>query len=448
MKKFHFKPKQTSKDITYPNVTRINRELIQEEASTSNLTDLYSEISTNLISILDENINSNSINSSNNSIVEMADALRSTVSLLKPFDGTPSRLESFINQIDTFHTRYFNADPSQQEFVLLAIKSKIINNAEDFILTRSDLVTWAEIKNVLQQKFSDPITRANLQQQLIFLTKKNESTQDYIQKLKALVTKINTKICTEVTNAEARAILISQNELTATQNLLANISSELRTLLIVQNPQNLNTAIDIITNYEILTSQATFKNNYLQNQNKSNKPVNQIVSNFQRPFTPQVQRPQNQFFSNQRNQNQFFPNQRNQNHQFPNQFKKSQFRPQNQQPNTPNQKITPKQTFPQPMSGVSTIKQNSIQTRPQYQNRPQSYFQQTGRPNFISQELTHIEKENNNDFDYQSESNYYPNEDYNPEFENTEDYPSTSSMLPCEESLSEQLQNFQLQASE
>lgn len=50
--------------------------------------------------------------------------------------------------------------------------------------------------------------------------------------LKALVTQINTKI-----NTKARTLLIAQNELTAPQNRLANISTELRTLLIVQYSQ-------------------------------------------------------------------------------------------------------------------------------------------------------------------------------------------------------------------
>lgn len=432
MKKFTQKDR-VLEDISYP-----KRKISLDKNLTSSLTNLYTEISTNFPLQLEEIDNSSIRNSLETNlgvstpIDKMSDALRSTVTLLKTFDGNPLRLESFVNQINTFHTRYFNADPSQQEYVILAIKSKILGAAEDFLLTRPDLKTWDEIKNALQQKFSDPITRANLQQQLIFLSKTNESTQDYIQKLKSLVTKINTKICTEVMNAEARSILISQNELTATQNLLANISSELRTLLIVQNPQNLDSAIDIITNYEILTSQTTFKNNYLQNQNKpSNKPANQTFVNTQKPF--------NSF----KPQNSYRPQ---------NQFQKSQFRPQNHQQNAPNQRNHPKPQFPQPMSGVSTIKRNLTppgpqpqQNRPEY--RPYNHFQQTRKPNFSFQELTHLENEFNDDY-YQPEfDNTYPNDDAYFETENLEDNQSTS-MLPPEESLVDQLENFHLQASD
>lgn len=59
-----------------------------------------------------------------------------------------------------------------------------------------------------------------------------------------------------MSNTEPRAILISQNELIATQNLCANILSERGSLLVVQNAQNIDTRINIITNYEILTSQS------------------------------------------------------------------------------------------------------------------------------------------------------------------------------------------------
>lgn len=437
MKKFTHKDK-VLEDISYP-----KRKISLDQDLTSSLTNLYSEISTNFPLHLEEIDNSNIGSSLENNlevrsttpIDKMSDALRSTVTLLKTFDGNPLRLESFVNQINTFHTRYFNADPSQQEYVILAIRSKILGAAEDFLLTRPDLKTWDEIKNALQQKFSDPITRANLQQQLIFLSKTNESTQDYIQKLKSLVTKINTKICTDVMNAEARAILISQNELTATQNLMANISSELRTLLIVQNPQNLDSAIDIITNYEILTSQTTFKNNYLQNHNKPiNKPTNQTVVNTQKPF--------NSF----KPQNSYRPQ---------NQFQKPQFRPQNYQQNAPNQRNHTKPQFPQPMSGVSTIKRNLTQPGPQFQSQPQhrpehrpyNHFQQTRKPNFTFQELTHLENEVNDDY-YQPEfDNTYTNDDSYFETENLEDNQS-SLMLPSEESLVDQLENFHLQASD
>lgn len=455
MKKF----KEKSTDITYPRVGRSNLGS-SNSLSTNELTELYSNINP-LVSNLDSNNPEDILNNfrisfeqtsdlseflgpqtSNN--YTMADALKSTVILLKTFDGTPTRLETFVNQIDTFYTRYFNADPSQQEYVILAIKSKIIGAAEDFLLTRSDLNTWAEIKIALQQKFTDPITRVNLQQQLIFLSKKNESTQDYIQKLKALVTKINNKICSEIANIEARRVLIAQNELTATQNLLANISSELRTLLIVQNPQNLDHAIDVITNYEILTSQNHFKNNYLQNHNLAKQnvqrtpnqfsgtqqkmPNNQFRMNFPKQNPTNQSRPPNQHFNKQ--QGQFFrpPNQ-------------SFFKPQNQNFAQKNTQYSKPQQYPQPMSGVSIQPRKPVsQVRHQ-----QSYFKPTGKPNFAFQELTNLENEEGN-FEFDNESQNNPEFD---EYDNYQNYQNFEDQTTFEEeNLTEQLENFQLEASD
>ncbi|XP_076271644.1 uncharacterized protein LOC143203410, partial [Rhynchophorus ferrugineus] len=353
----------------------------------------------------------------------MAESLRSTVQLLKTFDGTSSKLDSFINQIDTFYARYYTNDQSQQEYVLLAIKSKIIGEAEDFILTRPDLISWDQIKIALQQKFSDPITRCNLQQQLIFLVRnKNEPCLDYIQRLKSINTQINTKICTEVQNLEARNILIKQNELTATQNLLANISNELRTLLIVQNPQNLDSAIDIITNYEILSSQDRFKNNFTQNFESKNQNINLKRNLFLKQNLTTY--PKNQFPSQPipirpLPVKTYFPPAYA---TFGKNFQKTQ---------------TPyvKSQYPKPMSGVSITPRQPQQSnfQRQYRNQPQQFntnqnhFKNQyppGQQRFKIEELTHVERNlpesssESNDSEMNDQLNDYPfpYDDQNPEF--------------------------------
>ncbi|KAF7281866.1 hypothetical protein GWI33_004108 [Rhynchophorus ferrugineus] len=53
--------------------------------------------------------------------------------------------------------------------LLQTIQSNIIDEAEDFLPTRPDLVSRDQNNKVPQHKFGDPMTRFNLQQQLIFL---------------------------------------------------------------------------------------------------------------------------------------------------------------------------------------------------------------------------------------------------------------------------------------
>lgn len=123
-------------------------------------------------------------------------------------------MEAFINIIDPFHTRYFVGDESQKEFVNLAIQSKLMCDANDFILTRPDLTTWGEIKNGLKLKFGDPIYPQNVTQHLMCSTRnRNESVTDYVNKLKTLVHKITSKIQSDlyiIIHNNTKLMLIAQ----------------------------------------------------------------------------------------------------------------------------------------------------------------------------------------------------------------------------------------------
>lgn len=174
-------------------------------------------------------------------------------------------MEAFINFIDTFYYRYRTVDDSQKEFVNLAIQSKLIGDANDFLLSRPDLITCPGIKGALKLKFGDPISRQNLTQQLIFWTRhRNESTLDYVHKLKALVHRITSKIQSEPLDNNIKITLIAQTEVTATHNLMSNVPQELKTILIIQNPTNLTTAINTITNYELLNNELSFRSQLAQ----------------------------------------------------------------------------------------------------------------------------------------------------------------------------------------
>lgn len=227
------------------------------------------------------NINLQTIVESNNSVI-MADALKATVPLLKTFDGNPNHLEAFVNIIDTFYNRYYTGDISQKEFVNLAIQSKLVGEANNFLLTRPDLITWPVIKDALRLKFGDPISRQNLTQQLMFSTKqKNETTLEYVDKLKTLVHRITSKIQSETLDNGTKLTLIQQTELTATHNLMSNVPQELRTILIIQDPKDLTTAVNSITNYEMINNQLTYKNQF--------SPINhQIPANKHMPHRPRT----------------------------------------------------------------------------------------------------------------------------------------------------------------
>lgn len=340
------------------------------------------------------NINLQSIIETNTqNTLRMSEALRATVTLLKTFDGNPNHLEAFINIIDIFYNRYYIGDESQKEFVNLAILSKLTGEANSFILTRPDLTTWPVIRDALRLKFGDPISRQNLTQQLMFSTRnRNESTLDYVNRLKTLVHRITSKIQSENLDSNTKLTLIEQTELTATHNLMSNVPQELKTILIIQNPTDLTTAQNLITNYEMINNQITFKSHFHQVTDQPRPaPMHKPIANFTQPQPPRpfpsqpiLVKPQMSKIHTQ------FPTNRQV-------FGKPQnvFKPTNNHSNFPK---------PTPMSGVSIqprrpINQqgpsnprpfNSFPNHNNYNNR--NYWRNNPHANpLVFQEITHLE---------------------------------------------------------
>lgn len=344
------------------------------------------------------------IESSPSNTIKMSDALRATVSLLKTFDGNNNHLEAFINVIDIFHNRYYTGDESQKEFVNLAIQSKLIGEANDFVMTRPDLTTWPVIREALRLKFGDPISRQNLTQQLMFSVKnRNESALDYVDKLKTLVHRITSKIQSEPLDPSIKHTLIAQTELTATHNLMSNVPQELKTILIIQNPTDLTTAQNLIINYEMINNQISFKSHFNQAINLPKAPPTQ------KPLMPFMQFPQPQTpnYFRQQQANKPFPSQpiniqpqlnKIQKH-FPTNSQvfgkpKNVFKPTSNTANFPR---------PTPMSGVSVqprkpVNQNINRPNnfrpfnPSWNQTNGNYWRQNPHANpLVFQEITHLE---------------------------------------------------------
>ena len=179
--------------------------------------------------------------------------LRFYTSLLPTFSGTQNHLESFIRSIDEFYQLYFtNNGIEQNKVVLAAIKSKLIDSARDFLLSRPDLDSWPSIKEALRQKFGDPITYQILHQQLqYFKINKNESIIQFVDRLKSFVQKIFSKLHCEVADANAKLILINQIEKTSVLILTANSPQTLKTMLMLQRPNTIDDAYIQVNNYMI-----------------------------------------------------------------------------------------------------------------------------------------------------------------------------------------------------
>lgn len=353
---------------------------------------------------------------------------------LRSFSGRSEHLEFFINTIDKFYDRYFTntQDESLKEFVIATIYSKITEEAGNHLLCHPELTTWPLIKFELRQKFGDKINRHTLTQQLNFLTRnKNESVLEFLDRLKILKNRIALKINSENLIQATKTALIEQTEKTAITVLLANINSELRTILLINDLQDLDDTYNIILNYSIVEQQInsraqSIRNNSqihptqnMQKHRSNNMPNHNNFNNFTNSYPPV----QNNFFR-QRPQNfNTFPSQpinvqpRPVQHRFPT----------NQEvfgkPNNAFPKNNPNRSFdnPKPMSGVSVQSKRNFQnfqrTPAQNQNNSHNFRQNQWRQNphanpLVFTEVTHLE---NNE-------QYFSDEIYTEQFQDNTDY--------------------------
>lgn len=386
-------------------------------------------------------------------------AAKEIANTLRHFSGKSEHLESFINSVDKFYDRYGKTtDNSLSEFVFAAISSKIVDEAGDFLLCRPDLGTWPEIKKALRDKFGDKIDRHVLQQQFIFLTKnKNEHISDFLERLKLIKMKLNLKINADTQiNTATKAALIEQNEVTAVTILMSNVNIELRTLLMLKNPKNIDEATSLVINHSLIEQQINLRH-------QSYKPIQKPVPNYHNNKVQYNyhQRPtfghQTNFSNLQNNYPQHsFNNNFNPRPTFPSQPIKIESRPVQQKYfsnaqvfGKPTNVFSPKnshkpQNKPEPMSTTSRLPS----VRNSNQHFKQNFFQRTGPSNFMSQELTNLETNNpdnyNNDDDFNSLQTNYENNYSNETFESenylvNEDYPNDNQL---ENHLETNEQNF------
>ena len=319
--------------------------------------------------------------------------IRFFTSLLPTFSGDQDHLESFIKAVDEFYNIYFTplAPEDQKKVVLAAIKSKLVDSAQHFLLSRPDLSDWSSIKTELRKKFGDPITYSILMQQLqYFKLNKGENILQFVDRLKTFVQRIISKINCEVPNDAAKLLLINQVESTSVLILTANSPQTLKTMLMLQRPGTLNDAYTHVVNFNMIESQVNFTNQVsLQNTQRNLNNNNNNSYNSHKYFNKQNfnSQPPMPTFS----QTNPFPRQpiNVQPRPIPRHYPTNaqvfgrQSKPMYQQNNPP------KQESPVPMS-ISTAGPSRIQPR-QTSTRYPNFFQSTGPRNFISEELTNVQ---------------------------------------------------------
>ncbi|KAL3267604.1 hypothetical protein HHI36_024019 [Cryptolaemus montrouzieri] len=190
--------------------------------------------------------------------------VESFAKLLPTFDGNPNHLEHFIQSIDEFYKSFFNTNEIQKKYVFARIKSKLLGEAHNLLYCRSDITTWENLKIALRHKFGDPISYLVLLHELNYFNKlKNESLMDFINRLKQFMQRIFAKIQAEEANPNV-----------------------LKSYLLTIKPSSLDDAIACISDYNLVDSQKSLRNQLnasrqIPNINPFNRNENQNTNNTQ-----------------------------------------------------------------------------------------------------------------------------------------------------------------------
>ncbi|KAL3269001.1 hypothetical protein HHI36_008086, partial [Cryptolaemus montrouzieri] len=353
--------------------------------------------------------------------------VESFAKLLPSFEGNPNHLEHFIQSIDEFYISFFNTNEIQKKYVFACIKSKLLGEAHNLLYCRSDITTWENLKIALRHKFGDPISYLVLLHELNYFNKlKNESLMDFINRLKQFMQRIFAKIQAEEANPSVREAFNLQTEKTAIITLISNSPDVLKSYLLTIEPSSLDDAIACTSNYNLVDSQISLRNQLnasrqIPNRNPFNRNTNQNTNNTQ---IYKMQIPQN---SN------YFPSQpiniqpRQNQHRFPsnipafNQSKQNVFAPQRNQ-NFP--KPVPMSITNAPLPDNKIGSTGTVSMRTYRPNKPQSReynhfsnIQPTQK--YTVQELTNLECENpsynegeNEEYDYSSDPNFLTFSEY------------------------------------
>ncbi|KAF2884143.1 hypothetical protein ILUMI_22032 [Ignelater luminosus] len=170
-----------------------------------------------------------SLSGNNNANQPTIQAAKEIANTLRYFSGRGEHLELFIKTVDKFYDRYGRTIDNNLP--------KIIDEAGDFLMCRSDLNTWPEVKEALRNKLGNKLDKSILQQ-FIFLTKgTNENIADFLERLKLVKMRLNLKLSADPElDVLTKASLNKQNETAAVTVLITNTNAELRTPVMLKNP--------------------------------------------------------------------------------------------------------------------------------------------------------------------------------------------------------------------
>lgn len=317
--------------------------------------------------------------------------------MIPEFNGEQTLLSRFIDICDKLVRKFFNTrdlDDFQNEYLLSSIRAKIKGEAAVNI-SSCQIRTWIDLKTALLNTYSDKRDWFTLNIELTELKQNyNENVFDFYNRIQKLLN-LQVSYTTNHANANEASVLIGYFKKYALRILLRGLKEPIGHLLRAKNPEDLNSALNMLTNdfqFEKFNDKNVSKSQINVNKNTGAVPKNQYNNTFKTNYKPNFNKPN----PHNQTQNQY----QNFNKQYPSFKQKPQanvFKP-NQFSSFNTQKPTP-MSISTRNSPMFKSNQNKFQQKPNF-NQNQK---------FISEELfnlTETNQEIENDYSQQQLQEY------------------------------------------
>lgn len=228
--------------------------------------------------------------------------LRLYVDTIPHYDGNPNTLNVFVDNCENLISTFSDSNnPALNGFIFRAIIGRLTGRALALIGPRTELNTWADVKNLLTQSFSDQRNIDCLEQDLIVLRPfKNETPYNFGMRCQDARSLIISKI-NSLPQGRDKAIKIENYNKLALRTFIRGLPHFIQNNVRLRDPDTLEKAMSLVIEEE----------NFLYSQNRSNnlnsqnnyKPIQKnLPTNFRQPQTGRFQynpnSPQKQHVSN------------------------------------------------------------------------------------------------------------------------------------------------------
>lgn len=227
--------------------------------------------------------------------VDAVNLFKIALTIVPDYDGNPNQLYRFISTSESILTQFYNEnEPNnfQNQIVLQNILGKLRGRAEEVVNIHGS-ATWASVKSVLLQHFSDQRDEKALNRDLVNLRQENESPQQFytrcMQLLNTIINYVSLHENDENLKTGKRTFFTAQT----LKTFLAGLKEPLGSTIRAMRPVDMPSALMFIKEEQNIQY---LQKNMHDNQSVS-KPSNQSKMPIAlKPF--QFNRPNNTFVNN------------------------------------------------------------------------------------------------------------------------------------------------------